>query len=85
MRSIWISMGLVALLGATSMGCGGGGGGQSGDAATGCEPACTGATPYCDATGHRCVACLTDKDCPGDFICGVTAKGDGAPAACKAV
>lgn len=74
MRGMWISMGLMIALGLAT-GCGGG---SKGGAA--CEPACAGATPYCDPTSNRCVACLTDEDCAGDTVCGVQG---GAPACVK--
>jgi hypothetical protein len=40
-----------------------------GDAqAAGCDPACSGGTPFCNAMGH-CVSCLTDGNCPLGTTC----------------
>jgi hypothetical protein len=36
---------------------------DAGDAGP-CGGACSGATPYCDQTSRRCVACLEDAQCP---------------------
>jgi hypothetical protein len=36
--------------------------------AMGCNPACSGATPHCNASGH-CVGCLVDGDCPMGQYC----------------
>jgi Cys-rich repeat protein len=45
-----------------------GGGGDQGSAS--CTPACSGATPHCNASGH-CVGCLTDDQCPNGQVCKV--------------
>jgi len=37
-------------------------------ALTGCDPACTGSTPFCN-DAHHCVACLVDADCPDGRTC----------------
>lgn len=74
--SMWFGLAL-ALNGAA---CGGGAdpgdAAMHGDAGT-CAPACSGATPYCDAATLHCVACRDDKDCSGPTICGTK---DGRPA-----
>jgi hypothetical protein len=39
------------------------------DAPVTCSPACSGATPVCDPTTLKCVACLTSKECGPGFLC----------------
>jgi Cys-rich repeat protein len=46
-----------------------GGGGDLAHPA-GCQPACGGATPHCNAAGN-CVGCLADGDCPTGQVCHV--------------
>jgi len=46
--------------------------------ASGCSPACTGATPFC--SGGLCVPCLKDGDCPTGQLC----KALGSTFACLA-
>src|SRR3989442_1419287 len=37
-------------------------------AVVGCMPACSGATPFCNASG-TCVSCRTHEDCPPGQVC----------------
>jgi hypothetical protein len=41
------------------------------DGGIGCDPACSGLTPHCNAKGH-CVGCTSDDQCPPGDVCKIS-------------